>query len=41
MVLAHADIFTGIVDGTPLADNNIACLGKLPAVKFYSEAFAF
>lgn len=41
MVFTDSHVFTRIVYGSPLADDDIAGFGKLTPEKFYAEAFAF
>ena len=40
VVLAHTHVLTGIVNSTPLTDENVACLCKLTAEQFNAESFA-
>ena len=40
VVFTHTHIFTGVVYGTTLADENVACFCKFTAEQFYAESFA-
>ncbi len=41
MILAHTDIFAGIVDGSSLTNYDVARLSELTAEKLHAESFAF
>jgi hypothetical protein len=40
MIFAHSNIQAWIVAGSPLPDNNIACLGELSSVNLNTQPFA-
>ena len=41
VVAAHVDIFTGVISGSALADNDISSECFLSAIEFYAESFTF
>ena len=40
VVFTHTHVLTGIVNSTPLTDENVACFCKFTAEQFYAESFA-
>ena len=41
MILSEPDVFTGIVDGSTLANDYVACLYCLPSEELDTKPFAF